>query len=110
LLMRLLFFNSVPGEIIDFQPALTVISQKKDRNDSLFLVNSSHRPADAITPNLNHAQPDINGDLLEQNAGGNESLRLKELADLCFNRTTRCNSSRFAFDGMMPWRQWRYFN
>lgn len=78
----------VPGEVVP----LTTSSHEKTTDDEGFSVNASFLPTET-TPKWNHVQPNENG-------SGNESLRLKELTDLCqdnFNMT-RCNS-RFAFDG-----------
>lgn len=77
----------VPGEAVQ----LTTSSHEKTTDDEGFSVKTSFQPTET-TPKWNHVQP---------NGSGNESLRLKELTDLCqdnnFNMT-RCNS-RFAFDG-----------
>lgn len=78
----------MPGETV----VLTTPSHEKEPNNELSSLNTSFLPAE-VTPKWNHVQPNENG-------SGNESLRLKELTDLCqdnFN-LTRCNS-RFAFDG-----------
>lgn len=91
----------VPGEIIPMQPIVTASSANKitEFEDVSRLFNSSFLPTENI-PNWNNAQPDEKNEFPDKGLG-NESLRLKELTDLCQEslNLTRCNSSRFIFDG-----------